>query len=305
MPTPPTGPFTSRCPEYAHLTPLGEQDRGGVPATKNVRRDLKNAFPGIQFSVKSSYDNITVVLAGWPDPQRVEAVIGKHEKRQIRRHDRLFQLRHHRLMRCSAAAVIPSSSASTATGDGSSNRYLEQRSDERSDRRCKPAHLGSGQCLLTREANKVTLVGGVWHRRGHCLAGGPQALAVVAPVAAVKPKFTAKPVGHSGTSLSSRASSATSSTIAADSMGKACRIAWAMLTQPTPPEDDPDGGQPVPVAPITELITQTAQGRGPPLPEQIPGQVCRPRRHQRERLQVWAINASRASEARFNHGMGI
>ena len=39
--------------------------------------------------------------------------------------------------------------------------------------------------------------------------------------------------------------------IAADSMGKACRIAWAMLTQPTPPEDDPDGGQPVPVAPIT------------------------------------------------------
>ena len=70
------------------------------------------------------------------------------------------------------------------------------------------------QCLLTREANKVTLVGGVWHRKGEPIVWqeAPQALAVVAPVAAVKPKFTAKPVGHSGTSLSSRASSATSST---------------------------------------------------------------------------------------------
>ena len=79
-----------------------------------------------------------------------------------------------------------------------------------------------------------------------------------------------------------------------------------MLTQPTPPEDDPDGGQPVPVAPITELITQTAQGpRPPPLPEQIPWAYADRVDAKRERLQVWAINASRASEARFNHGMGI
>lgn len=299
-------------PEYAHLTPLGEQDRGGVPAAKNVRRDLKNAFPGIKFSVKSSYDTITVSWQDGPTHQEVEAVIGKYENGKFDGMTDCFNFdttpfnavfggcRYTFIKREHSDELM-----AVAT------RYLEQRSGERVTGDANQLIWGEwAQCLLTREANKVTLVGGVWHRKGEPIVWqeAPQALAVVAPVAAVKPKFTAKPVGALwNVTIEQGEQRHQFDYIAADSMGKACRIAWAMLTQPTPPEDDPDGGQPVPVAPITELITQTAQGAEAPTLTRADtlGKYADRVDAKRERLQVRAINASRASEARFNHGMGI
>ncbi|MBW3808161.1 DUF3560 domain-containing protein [Aeromonas jandaei] len=253
-------------PEYAHLTPLGEQARGGVQAAKNVRRDLKNAFPGIKFSVTSSYDTINVSWQDGPTRPEVEAVIEKYENGKFDGMTDCFNFdttpfnavfggcRYTFVQREHSEALM-----AVAT------RYLEQRSGEQVTGDSNQRIWGEwAQCLLTREANKITLVAGVWHRKGEPIVWqeAPQALA---PVAAVKPKFTAQRVGALWrVTIEQGEERHQFEHIDAASMGEACRIAWAILQDGTTPPDDPDGGQPLPVAQVAEHTEQIAQGAEAP-----------------------------------------
>ena len=299
-------------PEYAHLIPLGEQDRGGVPAAKNVRRDLKKVFPGIKFSVKSCYDTINVSWQDGPTRPEVEAVVEKYENGKFDGMTDCFNFDSTPFNAvfggCRYTFVKREHSDELMAA---ATRYLEQHSGEQVTGDANQRIWGEwAQCLLTREANMITLLAGVWHRKGEPIIWqeAPQALAVVAPVAAVKPKFTAQRVGALwSVTIELGEERHQFDNIVADSMGKACRIAWAMLTQPTQPDDDPDGGQPVPVVPIAAHITQIAQGAEAPTltRSDILGNYADRVDAKRERLQVRAINASRASEASFKQGMGI
>lgn len=298
-------------PEYAHLTPLGEPARGGVPAAKNVRRDLKNAFPGIKFSVKSSYDTINVSWLDGPTRSEVEAVIEKYENGKFDGMTDCFNFDTSPFNAvfggCRYTFVQREHSDELMAA---ATRYLEMRSGEQVTGDSNQRIWGEwAQCLLTREANKITLVAGVWHRKGDPIVWQETQLAVVAPVAAVKPKFTAQRVGALwSVTIEQGEECHQFDNIAADSMGKACRIAWERLTQPTPPDDDPEGGQPWPMGMDAEqdayCIPKGAEA--PTLTRAaLLGDYKGRVEAKRERLQVRAISASRASAARFEKGMGI
>lgn len=59
-------------PEYAHL----EQGRDRAVAARNIRAQLKRAFPGVKFSVRQSrgVDAIDVSWTGGPNAKEVEAI---------------------------------------------------------------------------------------------------------------------------------------------------------------------------------------------------------------------------------------
>ncbi|MNQ04857.1 DNA ligase [compost metagenome] len=80
----------------------------------------------------------------------------------------------------------------------------------------------------------------------------------------VKPKFTAQQVGGVwSVTIAQGEECHQFDGITAASLAEACRIAWAMLTQPTPPDDDPSG-QPLPVEPAAEQAAPVEQGATAP-----------------------------------------
>lgn len=301
-------------PEYAHLSPLGEHDNGGVPAAKNVRRDLKKAFPGVKFSVKSSYDTINVSWQDGPTRPEVEAVISKYENGTFDGMTDCFNFdtspfnevfggcRYTFAQREHSDELI-----AVAT------KYLEQRSGEQVTGDTNQRIWGEwASSLVCREANKITLVGGAWHRKGEPILWrqSEQAQPVVAPVAAVvKPKFTAVTVGGLWNVIIEQGEQINEfHEIEAANMVEACRIAWALLQDgTTPPDDDPDGGRPLPVELVAEQTEQTEEGAKAPTLTRVDtlGNYAERVESKRERFQVRAINASRASDANFRQGMGI
>lgn len=84
-------------------------------------------------------------------------------------------------------------------------------------------------------------------------------------VAPVKPKFTALQAGGVwSVSIQQGEQLHQFDNIEADTLAEACKIAWALLTQTTPPDDDPSGGQPLPVEPVAEQPEQTEEGAEAP-----------------------------------------
>lgn len=314
-------------PEYAHLVPLGEKDRGGVAAAKNVRRDLKQAFPGVKFSVKSSYTTINVNWQDGPTRSQVEAVIDKYQQGTF---DGMtdcyeyhttpfnelygavqytFASRDHSEELCAAATrLIEQQSGETVTGDNNQRIWNEWAST-----------------LVWREAGRITLVDGVWHHDGAPIAwedeqqsaelvateeAAAEAVPVVeeqaAPVVEVakvqKPKFAARKVGDLWSVTIEHAGECHPfEGITAASMADACRIAWAMLTQPTPPDDDPSG-EPLPVEQAAEQGEAVDQGAAAPTltRAQLLGDYRGRVEGKRERLEERAGIARAAGSAR--HG---
>ncbi|HHP5454824.1 TPA: DUF3560 domain-containing protein [Aeromonas veronii] len=122
--------------------------------------------------------------------------------------------------------------------------------------------------------------------------------------AQIKPKFSAKLAGGLwSVTIQQGEQVAQFDGITAASMPDACRIAWAMLTQPTPPDDDPSG-QPLPVEQQAEPDSQPAQGeQGAEAPTltraQLLGNYGERVEAKRERLQVRAIKANQESDQRW------
>ena len=63
--------------EYSYLTQ--NPGSGGSNAAKNVRIELKRAWPKVKFSVRSSYDSININWTAGPTVKAVEAVTGKYQ----------------------------------------------------------------------------------------------------------------------------------------------------------------------------------------------------------------------------------
>ncbi len=61
--------------EYAHL----QQGDGGKVGAANIRKELKKAFPGVKFSVTSTYNSISVKWTDGPTVKQVQEVTGKYE----------------------------------------------------------------------------------------------------------------------------------------------------------------------------------------------------------------------------------
>ena len=122
--------------------------------------------------------------------------------------------------------------------------------------------------------------------------------------AQIKPKFSAKQAGWLwSVTIQQGEQVAQFDGITAASMPEACRIAWAMLTQPTPPDDDPSG-QPLPVEQQAEQESQPAQGeQGAEAPTltraQLLGDYSGRVEAKRGRLQVRAIKANQQSDQRW------
>lgn len=312
-------------PEYAHLVPLGEQDRGGVAAAKNVRRDLKKAFPGVKFSVKSSYTTINVSWQDGPTRRQVEDVIDKYQQGTFdgmtdcyEYHTSPFNERygavqytfaerdHSEELRATATRLIEQQSGETVTGDTNQRIWNDWAST-----------------LIWREAGRITLVDGVWHHDGEPIAWAdeqqaaepvaaevstPEQAATIAQDATpaqVKPKFTAQQVGGVwSVTIAQGEERHQFDGIEAATLAEACRLAWAMLTQPTPPDDDPSG-QPLSVEQQAEQASQPAQGeQGAEAPTLTRAQLLGDYRGRvegkRERLEERAGIARAAGSAR--HG---
>ena len=125
--------------------------------------------------------------------------------------------------------------------------------------------------------------------------------------AQIKPKFSAKQAGGLwSVTIQQGEQVAQFDGITAASMPEACRIAWAMLTQPTPPDDDPSG-QPLPVEQQAEQAEQDSQptqgeqgAEAPTLTRaQLLGDYSERVEAKRERLQVRAIKANQQSDQRW------
>ena len=65
--------------ENPHLTPLGASKKD--PATKNLKKELKLAFPGIKFSVRGDYNSINVnIVEGDVETSAVEEIAKKYQQ---------------------------------------------------------------------------------------------------------------------------------------------------------------------------------------------------------------------------------
>ncbi|WP_368177981.1 DUF3560 domain-containing protein [Aeromonas sp. R7-1] len=122
--------------------------------------------------------------------------------------------------------------------------------------------------------------------------------------APVKPKFTAKQVGGVwSVTIEQGEERHQFDGITAATLAEACRLAWALLTQITPPDDDPSG-QPLPVEPLAEQANQPDQGEpGAEAPTLTRAQRLGDYRGRvegkRERLEVRAVKANSASNHRW------
>ena len=61
------------------LTPVSQGHGGGQHAAKNIRKQLKKAFPGVKFSVTSSYDSIRIRWTLGPVPKAVDAICNLYD----------------------------------------------------------------------------------------------------------------------------------------------------------------------------------------------------------------------------------
>ena len=80
--------------EFPHLT----QGDGGKIGAANIRKELRKAFPGVKFSVTSTYNSIHVKWTDGPTVKQVQAVTGRYEEGRydgmqdlfVRDHDAVF-----------------------------------------------------------------------------------------------------------------------------------------------------------------------------------------------------------------------
>ncbi|NCG53638.1 hypothetical protein GWK46_20310 [Serratia fonticola] len=65
-------------PEYEKLE---QGSNGAIQVTKNIRKELKEAFPGFKFSVrKNHYDSVSVKWIDGPTEEAVKNIVGKYKE---------------------------------------------------------------------------------------------------------------------------------------------------------------------------------------------------------------------------------
>lgn len=299
-------------PDYSHLTVC--ERSGGVEAAKNLRKDLKKHFPGVKFSVRSDYSSVNVTWVDGPTRAMVEEIANRYQCGSFNGMEDIYEY---------------SNSPFTTLFGGAQYVFCSRTLSEKLE-------AATFEKLRRRFPNAPTLEdykkGNLWkfesyrytvqqaiENAGHeveeqeeseqaapvveaVLVVEEQAAPVVEDAKVQKPKFSARKVGDLWSVTIEHAGECHPfEGITAASMADACRIAWAMLTQPTPPDDDPSG-EPQPVEQAAEHGEAVEQGAAAPTitRAQLLGDYRGRVEGKRERLEERAGIARAAGSAR--HG---
>lgn len=297
-------------PDYAHLT-ICERS-GGVEAAKNLRKDLKKHFPGVKFSVRADYSSINVKWVDGPTRAMVEAIANRYQCGSFNGMEDIYEFSHSPFTTLFGGAQYVfcyrdlSDELEAATFERLRRRYPEAPTLED----YKRGHLWQFEAYRYTVQEALANAG---HEEPEEEQDEPaEPVIEVAPVAAIeapapaqeKPKFTAKQVGGVwSVTIEQGEERHQFDGIEAATLAEACRLAWALLTQPTPPDDDPSG-QPLPVEPLAEQANQPDQGEpGAEAPTLTRAQRLGDYRGRvegkRERLEVRAVKANSASGHRW------
>lgn len=301
-------------PDYAHLTVC--ERSGGVEAAKNLRKDLKKHFPGVKFSVRADYSSINVKWLDGPTRAMVEAIANRYQSGSFNSMEDIYEFSNSPFTTLFGGAQYVfcyrdlSDELEAATFDRLRRRYPSAPTLEDYKR-------GN---LWQFEAYRYTVQEALANA-GHeepeeepkpaapvIEEPTPAILVESAPAPApVKPKFTAQRVGGRwSVSIEQGEDRQQFDGIEAASLAEACRIAWALLTQPTPPDDDPSG-QPLPVEPVAEQAAPVEQGAEAPTLTRadLLGDYAARVEEKRERLTGRAIKAISASDASYQRSRAI
>ena len=290
-------------PEFAHLAQIGS-GASGKEVAKNIRAQLKKAFAkdyqGCKFSVRCQRGGwSTSIYISWTDGPTRAQVRAEIDQFKGGRYNGMIDMYESNY--CPFTDVFGSAEFMNTSRDLSDElralaAQLVAAENNASDYNCPELEV-SGRISIT--------------ARGPLLDGKPWPLAEVveeqaAPVevvqveAQIKPKFSAKLSGGLwSVTIQQGEQVAQFDGITATSMPDACRIAWAMLTQPTPPDDDPSG-EPLPVEPVAEQLTPVEPGATAPTltRAQTLGDYRGRVEHKRERLKGRACQAASQSAGR-------
>lgn len=72
--------------EFAHLQRAENTHQGGVFTARNIRAELKRAFSGVKFSVKSDYSSVRIDWTDGPTEKQVQEIVGKFDIGQSDEH---------------------------------------------------------------------------------------------------------------------------------------------------------------------------------------------------------------------------
>ena len=289
-------------PDYAHLTVC--EHSGGVEAAKNLRKDLKKHFPGVKFSVRSDYSSINVKWVDGPTRAMVEAIANRYQSGSFNGMEDIYEFSHSPFTTLFGGAQYVfcyrdlSDELEAATFERLRRRYPEAPTLEDYKR-------GN---LWQFEAYRYTVqeaLANAGHEELEEEQDEPaeQVTEVVqaATPAPVKPRFTAQQVsGVWSVTIEQGETRHQFDGIEATTLAEACRLAWALLTLPTPPDDDPSG-QPMPVDTAAEQAAPVEQGAMAPTVTraQLLGDYRGRVEGKRERLEVRAIKAHGMSDQRW------
>lgn len=278
--------------EYAHLTRIGRA--GAKEVAKNIRADLKKAWPAVKFSVRCERggwsSSVRVSWTDGPTVAEVDALVNRYEGGRFNgmtdcyEHnaspfnevfgyvDYLFTSRDRSpALDTLAKAVILQETGVAVTGD--ENQLIEGEFAltlmHRACYRIGITHTGyqlDGQPWTPASESEQPDMAPVTQLQPAPVDAAP-ADALQAASIEPKPTFRAHRVADGWTvSISQGDQLHRFEGLQAHSFAEACRVAWALLMQTTPPDDDPDGGQPLPVAPVAEPVNQIMQGAEAPTP---------------------------------------
>lgn len=300
-------------PDYAHLT-ICERS-GGVEAAKNLRKDLKKHFPGVKFSVRADYSSINVKWVDGPTRAMVEAIANRYQSGSFNGMEDIYEFSHSPFTTLFGGAQYVfcyrdlSDELEAATFERLRRRYPEAPTLEDYRR----GHLWQFEAYRYTVQEALANAG---HEEPEEEQDEPAEPVIdVAPVAAIeapapaqeKPKFTAKQVGGVwSVTIEQGEERHQFDGIEAATLAEACRLAWALLTQTTPPDDDPSG-QPLPVEPVIDPADRTEQGAAAPTltRAQLLGDYAERVEAKRERLEGRAIKAISASDASYERSRAI
>lgn len=254
-------------PDYAHLT-ICERS-GGVEAAKNLRKDLKKHFPGVKFSVRADYSSINVKWVDGPTRAMVEAIANRYQSGSFNGMEDIYEFSHSPFTTLFGGAQYVfcyrdlSDELEAATFERLRRRYPEAPTLED----YKRGHLWQFEAYRYTVQEALANAG---HEEPEEEQDEPaEPVIEVAPVAAIeapapaqeKPKFTAKQVGGVwSVTIEQGEERHQFDGIEAATLAEACRLAWALLTQTTPPDDDPSG-QPLPTVEIDHIHDLLESGR--------------------------------------------
>ena len=239
-------------PEFAHLTQYGEYAKD-TDIAKNIRADLKKYFPGVKFSVrKNHYNSIDVCWTDGPTAAQVEEITSKYKCGTFdgmtdssgwdnTPFDQIFGAVRYLWTRREVSEEIKAAARKIV----GKKRGVEIISDD------QVVNGDQASTLVYREAVKISKTdAGLMYKDDDALISVDEFLtdepepAAVEVITVEKPRFKAVLTADGWRVVITVADVVSEyGPIIADSHLAAISSAWELHTEPTDPDDDPNGGE--------------------------------------------------------------